>query len=261
MKNNKYLTIWTVLVFTVLLLPFCVMLYASFSNSALISVPLKSFGVKPYSEVFMKGKFVASTLLSLQVATYATAIALVVGTLASFVLVRKQHLRAVKIINYLLLAPLMIPMVITGIALMVTLNRMGVITGIALLVGVHSVIVVPYIIRSVTASLSNFDIAIEEASINLGAGPWRTIWEISLPNIRGGIITGGIFAFVSSFGEVVATPFLLPPGMMTLPVEILNILLYNFSTGIAAISTLVAVVVFLALWVVFLIFPSAFSQQ
>lgn len=261
MKTNNFFRIWTFLVLFFLLSPFLVIVYASFSNSALITVPLKDPGFGAYLEIFLEGKYIRSLMLSLEVAFFATIFGTVLGTFSSFALVRNSDSRFVRMINDLLLAPLMVPMVIIGVALMVAINKMNIRMTKELLILVHTVIVLPYVIRPVSASLSNFNRSIEEASMVMGAGPWRTLFEISLPNIRTGIVTGAILGYICSFGEVVATAFILPIGMTTLPVEILNTLLYNFSPSIASIAALVSFIIFVVLFILFHIFPSAFVND
>jgi len=261
MKTNKLFAVWTGLVLFFLLFPFVVIVYASFSNSAQVGVPLSNPGFGAYLDIFDKSRYLKSLTLSLQVAFFATLIGVVMGTLASFVIVRKRYVKIVAVINNLLLAPLMVPMVITGIALMVSISNVGITMTKPLLILVHSVIVLPYVVRTVCATLSNFDASMEEAALVLGAKPWRTLWEISIPNIRSGIVTGAILGFISSFGEVIVTTFILPIGMTTLPVEILNTLLYNFSPSIASISALVSFIIFAALIILFQFFPSAFVES
>lgn len=258
MKNNKLLAIWSGMVLFFLLFPFVVIVYASFSNSALVSVPLTEPGFNSYLEIFEKGRYVKSLMLSLRTALIATVCGVTLGTFASFVLTYKRNNKIVSLINNILLAPLMVPAVIIGVAIMVTISKAGIQMSKGLLAAVHTVLVLPYVIRTVTASLANFDSSIEEASLVLGAKPWRTLLEISIPNIRSGIITSALLSFITSFGEVIITAFIMPIGMTTLPVEILNTLLYNFSPSIAAISSLVSFGVFTVLYVIFYFFPQAF---
>lgn len=258
MKRNRLLAIWSGIVLFFLLFPFAVIVYASFSNSALVSVPLREPGFNSYLEIIVRGRYVKSLLLSLQTALIATVCGVILGTLAAFVLSRRRSSRVVSVLNTVLLAPLMVPAVIIGVAIMVAISKIGIRMTRELLALVHTVLVLPYVIRTVSASLANFDPSIEEASLVLGAKPWRTLWEISLPNIRSGIITSALLSFITSFGEVIITSFIMPIGMTTLPVEILNTLLYNFSPSIASISALVSFAVFAVLYLIFHFFPQAF---
>ena len=259
MGTNRWLAVWTYGVLVFLLGPFAIILYASFSDSPMIGIPLQDPGFRAYADIFVGHRYVFSLWLSLRVAVVATLAALLLGTAASLVLVRKRHYRLIRLLSALMLAPLTIPLVIIGIALLIMFNRMAVPLHFWTLAAVHVVILLPYVIRTVSASLEHFNPSIEEAALNLGAGPWRTLFEITIPNLRPALITGGMLAFITSFGETVVTVFILPPGKQTLPVDIFNTLVYNFSPSIAAISALVSVLVFAVVWLMSVIFPNLFA--
>jgi putative spermidine/putrescine transport system permease protein len=93
------------------------------------------------------------------------------------------------------------------------------------------------VIRLVSASLADFDPAVEEAARNLGAGWWRTFLQVTLPLIRPGVLAGALFAFIISFDELVITLFLAGPGMETLPIRIFTYVEYSSDPTISAIST------------------------
>ena len=100
----------------------------------------------------------------------------------------------------------------------------------------HVVIVIPWVVRLVTASLSGVDRATEEAAQNLGANQWITFWRITLPAIRPGIVAGALFGFVTSFGNLEMSLFLVGPGRTTLPIVILQYLEWKIDPTIAAVS-------------------------
>ena len=104
------------------------------------------------------------------------------------------------------------------------------------LVAGHVVIVIPWVVRLVTASLAGFDRSIEEAAQNLGANAWVTFWRITLPAIRPGIVAGALFGFVTSFGNLEMSLFLVGPGRTTLPIVILQYLEWKIDPTIAAVS-------------------------
>ena len=99
-------------------------------------------------------------------------------------------------------------------------------------------IVVPWAARLVSASLAGFDPAIEEAAKNLGATPWTTFWRITLPAIRPGIVAGALFGFVTSFGNLEMSLFLVGAGRTTLPIAILQYLEWKIDPTVAAVSVL-----------------------
>jgi putative spermidine/putrescine transport system permease protein len=105
------------------------------------------------------------------------------------------------------------------------------------LVIAHSIITTPFVIRLVMASLAEFDPSVVEAARNLGAGWWRTFFQITLPLIRPGVFAGAVFAFILSFDELVITLFLAGPGMATLPIRIYTFVEYSSTPIISAIAT------------------------
>jgi putative spermidine/putrescine transport system permease protein len=105
------------------------------------------------------------------------------------------------------------------------------------LVVAHTIVVTPFVIRMVTASLGEFDPAVEEAARNLGAGWWRTFFLITLPLIRPGLFAGALIAFIISFDELVVTLFLAGPGLETVPVRIYTYIEFNTDPTVSAIST------------------------
>jgi putative spermidine/putrescine transport system permease protein len=107
----------------------------------------------------------------------------------------------------------------------------------ALVLG-HVVVTVPYAIRTIAISLHGFDRSLELAAMNLGATPWRTFRHVTLPIIKPGLFAGMVFAFIVSFNNVPVSLFLVRPGMITLPIRILNYLEYRFDPSLAAVNML-----------------------
>jgi putative spermidine/putrescine transport system permease protein len=142
----------------------------------------------------------------------------------------------------LLLLPLIVPGVVLGTSMYVfhvnlenTLDVDVLGTFYALVAG-HVVIVIPWVVRLVTASLVGVDRTTEEAAQNLGANAWVTFWRITAPAIRPGIVAGALFGFVTSFGNLELSLFLVGPGSTTLPIVILQYLEYKIDPIIAAVS-------------------------
>jgi putative spermidine/putrescine transport system permease protein len=142
-----------------------------------------------------------------------------------------------RFLSALFLSPLMLPAILTGLALFqfyVILDVGRTYTG--LLIG-HIVVTIPYVIRTTTALLHNFDRSVEEAARNLGAGELATFWYITLPLIRPGVIAGSVFAFIVSFDQFPVSLFLVKPGIVTLPIQLFNYLKYSFDPTVAAAAT------------------------
>jgi putative spermidine/putrescine transport system permease protein len=109
------------------------------------------------------------------------------------------------------------------------------------LVMAHVVMTTPYVMRTVTSTMRAFDYSLEEAAMNLGANRLRAFWEVTFPVIMPGIVSGAMFAFITSFGDSVVALFLSSPTTVTLPVKIFTDIMWNFEPSIAAISTVSSV--------------------
>jgi len=243
--------IGTLLVF--LLAPIVVVVIFAFNSSTFMSFPLTGFSLKWFSNFFSSDQFMDSFYLSLRLAAITAVISMVIGTMASLVLIRGNFPGA-DVLSALFLSPLMLPAILTGLALFqyyVILGWPRTFTG---LLVAHVIVTVPYLIRTVTAVLQGSNMALEEAARSLGASEVRTFFEITLPLIRPGIIAGGIFSFIVSFDQFAVSLFLVHAGLTTLPIQLFNYLKFSFDPTIAAaavVSVVMSVVVVLVIeWTV-----------
>ena len=134
--------------------------------------------------------------------------------------------------------PLLGSGVITGIAMLQFYTWISIGPSLGRLVLGHTVITIPYVVRSVSAVLYGFPLSLEEAGMNLGANRLRTTFLITFPLIRSGLLAGAIFSFIVSFDNVVISIFLVSPLYNTLPITIFNYVTYSAEPIIASISTL-----------------------
>jgi putative spermidine/putrescine transport system permease protein len=140
--------------------------------------------------------------------------------------------------------PLVVPGVVLGTSIYVFQIEAEIATALpilgstAALVAAHALIVIPWAVRLVTASLAGFDPTVEEAAKNLGAGPWTTFRRVTLPAIRPGIVAGALFGFVMSFGNLEMSLFLVGAGRTTLPIAILQYLEWKIDPTVAAASVM-----------------------
>jgi putative spermidine/putrescine transport system permease protein len=181
----------------------------------------------------MRNAFALSLELAVTAATLATAL----GTLGALFIARRHGVLA-GLVQSLFLAPLVFPTIILGLALLLLYKTVGMPVFPGLLLA-HCVVGMPYCFRTVLASLQTLDPSLEEAGQSLGAGPIDTFLGVTLPLIWQGIVSGWLFAFIVSFGELNTALFLSGPGMTTLPIEIFSYLQFEGSQlVIAAASTL-----------------------
>jgi putative spermidine/putrescine transport system permease protein len=144
----------------------------------------------------------------------------------------------------LLLMPLIVPGIVLGASIYVFQIETEIATGLPMLgttaglIAAHALIVIPWAARLVTASLAGFDPTIEEAAKNLGAPPWTTFRRVTLPAIRPGLVAGALFGFVTSFGNLEMSLFLVGAGRTTLPIAILQYLEWKIDPTVAAVSVM-----------------------
>ena len=236
------LALWGVnaIVCLFLLAPILVVIVASFSRDAYLAFPPRGLSLRWYQEFLASRDFVNSLLLSLRLGAAATAIATVVGLLASLALTARRF-RGAGTARGLLTSPLTVPGIVAGIAMLIYYSRVGLGGSFVSLLAAHIVLVLPFVVLIVSSGLQAFDRSIEEAARSLGAGRVTAFMTVTLPLIKGSVLAAAVFAFITSFDEVVVTLFLAGPRMMTLPVRIFQYIEYNSDPLVAAVSTVLVV--------------------
>lgn len=235
-----------------ILLPLFFVSWLAFFKQEIPSFPPEGYSLQWFEAVTRQKNFVEGFTLSMQVGVMATVIGLLLGVPASLALVRYQFI-AKGALNTLLLAPLVVPGVVLGTSLYVFQIETEIATGLPFLgsfwglVAGHTLVVIPWIVRLVTANLEGSDRTIEEAAQNLGANPWVTFYRVTLPAIRPGIVAGALFGFVTSFGNLEMSLFLVGPGRTTLPIAILQYLEWKIDPTVAAASVIQIVLIGVAM--------------
>ena len=230
------------LVFMLLFLyvPIIVMAAMSFNESHLYRLPVE-WSTKWYARLAGNDKLLDATFHSLIVACVTTVIATALGTAASLAFFRYEF-RAKNLLRLLAFPPITIPWLIIGTAMLVFFFWIGIGRGLHAMVLGHVALALPYVIIVVSARLTSFDPALEEAARSLGASAWQTTFRVTLPWLAPGIAAAALFAFAVSFDQFVISYFLAAPGVTTLPVEIYTSIRKGFTPEINAISTIVIVV-------------------
>lgn len=199
--------------------------------------PPRGFSLRWYGAVLSDSQWRASIQVSILVALAAMSIATIAGTLAGVGLRRWQSPLRDTIVA-LLMSPLLLPGLITGLAILFFFSLIGALGSTWTLILGHVVITYPYVLRLVYAALARDTQTYEEAARTLGASPLTTFFTITLPLIRTGIISGMIFAFIISFDNITISIFLSNPRMITLPIRILEHIQWSGNPSVAAMSTL-----------------------
>jgi putative spermidine/putrescine transport system permease protein len=167
-------------------------------------------------------------------------VATLLGTLAALGVARlPRTLRALA--TGLILSPLIVPTIVVAIGVYYAFSRLGLVGTPVGLILAHSCLAAPFVVTSVSASLKGLDPRLEQAALGLGATPRRVFLEITLPLIRPGVLVGALFAFITSFDELVVALFISGSGAVTLPRRMWDDLRYQIEPTIAAVSTLTIV--------------------
>jgi putative spermidine/putrescine transport system permease protein len=226
-----------------ILTPLLFVTWLAFFRQEIPSFPPEGYSLRWFLAIAGNDRFVAGFMLSLELAVIATGIGLLLGLPAALALARSRFLGQ-EIASSMLLLPLIVPGIVLGIALYVFQVEAEIATGLPLLGSLggllagHVLIVIPWTVRLVSASLAGLDRSIEEAAQSLGADRWVTFRRVTLPAIRPGVVAAALFSFVSSFGNLELSLFLVGPGRTTLPIAIIQYLEWKIDPTIAAVSVL-----------------------
>jgi putative spermidine/putrescine transport system permease protein len=220
-----------------LVLPVFVVVPTSFNDSSFMSFPPEQWSMRWYETYFNDPAWVSGTLNSLKIGLLVTVLATVLGVLASLAMVRGRYpLRA--LVSSLVVAPVLVPYVIIGLAVYAAFLRMGLTQTTLGFVLVHTALAVPFVVINVSSALVSFDRRLEMASMSLGAGPLGTFARVTLPVIAPSVMAGALFAFITSFDEVVTSIFLAGPDLTTLPVQMWSGVRVQIDPTVAAVSTM-----------------------
>ena len=226
--------------------PMILLVIFSFNASRLVTV-WGGFSTRWYAALANDAQLIASVRTSLVVAALSAAIATVNGTLAAIALVRFGRFRTRTLFSGAIYAPLVMPEVILGLSLLLLFVALGVERGLWTIVAAHATFTMCFVAVVVRSRLVGFDRALEEAAMDLGAGPVRAFMAVTLPLVAPAIVAGFLLAFTLSLDDLVIASFTAGPGSTTLPMRVYSQVRLGVSPEINAISTLMLVVVALVL--------------
>lgn len=224
-----------VLLYTFLLAPILVVLVISFDDQPYLRFPPQGFSLQWYAQLASNTAFLAGFRVSAIVGVVVAALATVVGVPAAIAL-HRHRFKGSGAVTGLFVAPLMVPTITLGLALLLVLTPFGLTGTYPGLVLAHLGITVPYVVRTTMMSLLTVDTSCEEAARILGANPARTFLRVTLPLVRPGVLAGAVIAFLISFDEAVISLFVVGSGTTTLPVEIFRYVQYRTDPQVAALS-------------------------
>jgi putative spermidine/putrescine transport system permease protein len=247
--GQRLMRAFVALILLLMIAPIIVVVLLSFSSASYLTFPPPALGIRWYREYLGSRDWLAATALSLEVAISVVILSTVLGTAATLGLARLPAM-ARTLATGLILSPLVVPVIIVAIGVYYAFARYGLVGTATGLVLAHTCLAVPFVVTSVGASLSGFDRRLEMAALSLGATPFGTFRQVTLPLIMPGVLVGALFAFITSFDELVVALFLSGANAVTLPRRMWEDLRYALDPTIAAVSTLtILVTVAPLLWV------------
>jgi putative spermidine/putrescine transport system permease protein len=214
--------------------------YFTFTHEMLALNP-DGYSTQWYAKFFTDPDWLRAAKNSFMIAPVATAIATVLGTLAALGLARPNAPFRTAVTSILIL-PMIVPLIISATALFFFFSYLHIVNSYTGIIIAHSILGVPFVVITVSATLSGFDPQLYRAALSLGASPRRAFFRVTMPLILPGIIAGALFAFMTSFDEVVIMLFIAGPTQRTLPLQMWINLRYTIDPTILAVATMILLV-------------------
>ncbi len=231
---------WSAMAF--LVFPVALTVLVSFNGSFFIEVPPSSYSLDWYKNIAKINKIGEATLISLGIATVAGSLVVIMALGTAIAIVRYTFPGKAALTSFLL-SPVAVPIVAIGISLVQYFIRLDIaFTWYSLVIG-HMVLVSAYPVRTIVASMTLYNPNIEDAAASLGANRWVVFWTVTLPQLKPGLISGFLFAFLISFDNYPISIFLVRGGLTTMPIEVFNYISQNFDPTPAAFSTIYVLVI------------------
>ena len=251
MKNTigqKVLSVlFCVLVFSFLLLPLVVVISSAFGTAEHVTFPPKGFTIRWFREALHNEEFLMSLWVTVKLCFVSVIFSTVLGVMVSLYF-WKGPPRAKAIFEAVFTAPLIVPAVISAVSFLIYFSTFEINTFWKLALS-YIALEIPYVIRSVSASLSNLDASFEEASLVLGCKPFPTLFKVTLPCIRSGISVGAIFAVLLAFDESVVVMFIRSADTITYPLRLYSYITMSFTPLISAFATIFIVLSFILIYI------------
>jgi putative spermidine/putrescine transport system permease protein len=222
-----------------LISPILAIMPLSFNSESFFTYPMPGFSLKWYigeEGFFTNARWTSALQLSVIVAVATTALASVLGTLAALGLSR-SNLPGRAAIMAILISPMIVPVIISAIGLFFFYAFTGLNGTIVGIILAHTALATPFVVITVTATLASFDRTLMRAGASLGAPPWTVFFRVVMPLILPGVISGALFAFVTSFDEVIVILFIGGPEQRTLPRQMFAGIREQISPTITAAAT------------------------
>lgn len=236
------------LVYLFLLLPLIVIIVSAFGSTEHVMFPPKDYTLRWFKDALTNNEFWQSIVITMKISVLSVCISTVLGVSASIYLWKSKS-KWKKIYEVMFTVPIIIPTVISAVAFLIYFSKFSFMSTFWKLTLCYTVLQIPYVIRSVSASLSTLDASFEEASLVLGARPLKTIVQVILPCVKSGILVGVIFAFIVAFDESVIVLFIRDSQTITYPLRLYSYITQSFTPLVSAFATIFIVLTFAFIFV------------
>lgn len=231
--------VFLLFLFIFLYAPLVVTALYSFNSTKTQSYPMTGFSLKWYTDLFADKQMISAIGYSLQVAICAVIISAIAGVAFALILNRARF-RGSKGMDLAIASPLVTPGMVLGISLLIVFSFMKIKAGFITVVIGHAAFITPLVAYIVQQRLKSLDPSLEQASMDLGAGPLKTFWHVILPGIRVALIAGCLIGFTMSMDEVAVT-FFLSGTKATLPVYVWSLVRFGFTPEVNAAFTIIGI--------------------
>jgi putative spermidine/putrescine transport system permease protein len=237
---GRWLRVHSALVLAFLIAPILAIVPLSFNSGSFFSYPMAGFSLKWYAQALGSSDWQRAFFNSIGIGVAATLVATVLGTLAALGLSRPNFpLRA--LIMPVLISPMIIPIIVVAAGFYLIFAPLGLVNSYPGVVLAHAALGTPFVVITVTASLLSFDQNLVRAAAGLGADPWTRFRRVTLPLIAPAVATGSVFAFATSFDEVIVILFIGGPDQRTVPRQMWSGIRDQIDPAILAVATILIV--------------------
>jgi len=230
-----------ILILLYLVLPVLAIIPISFSSDTMLTYPMPGLSLRWYKEFFNAVMWTLSMKNSFIIAGSTTVLATALGTLAALGLTM-TNFPFKGVVTGIMIMPMVVPIVITAVGIYFFFARIGLVSTHLGMILAHTVLATPFVVITVTATLQGFNPNQARAGASLGASPATVFFKITLPQILPGVISGALFAFVTSFDEVVVALFIAGSKQYTLPRQMFAGIREKYNPTIAAVATMMIVI-------------------
>ena len=249
--HYRGLSAWTAVFFIFLYLPIVVLIFYSFNANRMV-MNWGGFGIDWYIKAFNNADIQKAVWNSLVVATVATGVATAIATIGALVLARGGNFRGKTVSLGLITLPLMVPEIVTAVAVLIFFSAIGMNLGLGNVIIAHITFCIPFAFMPIRARLEGMDTNLEQAARDLYASEWETFRFVTMPLLMPGIVAGAMLSFVISMDDFIITLMVGGAGSTTLPVYIYSMIRRGLTPEINAVSTmllLASIAIVTAYWI------------